>query len=410
VVETGFTFCAMAFMVFVGCSPTGVRDRVKEADVRLTALEAAFNTMLDTLRPLVGDLNGGVAPPPPARTPTSPLARANLMACTRFSVRLITKDRNTMRADLHVFCKDRPQLAVYCPLGNFTIVSSIMDGVAPTELGMSAASPTMLAVSPNAASPLGLNAVAATMGINLGERRQRRREDDEYSTSLASCSTASTMRSKQHDYQPSEASLKLAMGMVTMVCARPSEPLEAFRPTVRGALVPPKAAMDEPSLLLALAAESVQILAGADPRTLDAAYSEVDPCREMCWIPKGLVAHRKVNAPVAEESFGVLRSSDDLEKLCRLVPKAAGKPSSQPACTSLGRSASFSDSEGSNLSDDEELGKTRPPSLADGYLESLPANSSQHLALVFDSNEDRDRCLSLFELAGLLPEPSPDWP
>merc|ERR1712106_778815 len=60
-VEAVFTILALTPVVFVGCSPTGVCDRAKDADVRLSVLEAAFNTMLDTLRPLMGDLGGGSA-------------------------------------------------------------------------------------------------------------------------------------------------------------------------------------------------------------------------------------------------------------------------------------------------------------------------------------------------------------
>merc|ERR1719215_376934 len=102
--EAVFTVMALALVVFVGCSPTGVGDRAKDADVRLSVLEAAFNTMLDTLRPLMGDLGGGAAG---CSEPVSP--GGALVAFSRFSVRLITTDRNTLRCDLHVLCKDSPQ-------------------------------------------------------------------------------------------------------------------------------------------------------------------------------------------------------------------------------------------------------------------------------------------------------------
>jgi len=405
-VEAGITFVAMAVVVFAGCSPTGLRDRVKEADVRLTALEAAFNTMLDTLRPLMGDLHGGVAPPPVPTSPTNMLA-----ACTRFSVRLISKDRNTLRANLHVFCKDVPQLFVHCPLANFTILSGSLDSVAPTELGLNASSPAVFAGGRTSLSPgmgQGLNAVAATMGINLGERRQRRREDDEYSTSLASCSTASTSRSKKINYQPSEASLRMAMGMVTTVCARQNEPLEAFRPTSSGAVIPAKAPVDEPSLLLALEADSVQIIAGFDPRSLD-------PSEASSWHP-GLVASLeallpllKSEAPIAGAgSFGVLRDSDEMERLCR--GGDVDTPSLWPSLP-LGRlSSDCSDSEGSAAMSDEDDERRIPRSIpAESYLKEA-SSSSRHLAVLFDSVAERDRCLELFGVAGLLSEPNPDWP
>merc|ERR1719498_1644522 len=118
---------------------------------------------------------------------------------------------------------------IVCSMGSFAILSSSLSSIQPTNLGVTAASPSVLASSYGPAGPgQGLNAVAASMGINLGERRQRRREDDEYSISLASASTASTLRSKKSNgtgaFQPAEGDMKLAMGMVSSISSRPNEP------------------------------------------------------------------------------------------------------------------------------------------------------------------------------------------
>jgi hypothetical protein len=116
--------------------------------------------------------------------------------------------------------------------------------------------------------------------------------------------------------------------------------------------------------------------------------------------------------PAEAESFGVLRSGDELERLCKAAPSLflAGTPTRQLS-KPLGRLSSDSDSDDSNATDVERLesGETEKMLPAEGYF-SEAKYTSQHLAVVFDSVEERDRCLSLFEVAGLLPEPSPDWP
>jgi hypothetical protein len=191
------------------------------------------------------------------------------------------------------------------------------------------------------------------------------------------------------------------MGMVTTICTSSNEPLEAFRPTLRGAVFPPKAAQDEPSLLLAVAADSVQV---------EAEHTE-ERSKSFAFLESFLPLSKKEEPAGAVESFGVLRNAEQMECLCRAVPPGASgltTPTSRPMATPLGRLSSDSDSEAPELSDDDSPRKHRP-SAADGYLSQADV-LAQHLAVVFDTVEERDRCLSLFEVAGLLPEPSPEWP
>jgi len=389
-VEALTTYVAMIILVLVGCWPYGVRDRAWEADIRLLTLEAGFNCMLDSLRPLMGDLNGGILPSPMFPTPSgNPLLSSML-----FPVRLISTDRNTLRAYIHA-PGDSSKLVVSCPLGNFALTAERVQSVFPTILGISAANPTLWnggMGSPS--SGQGLSAMAATVGINLGGGRQRRREDDEYSTSLASVSTASTLK-RIGGNQPSEASLKLAMNMVAEL-NRHGEPLEAFRAHQNAGMVPPKAPVDEPSLLFALLEDHVRFMLSAGPdhthSAAQVAGGTEDGCRSCCS------RQCAAGALEAEDRFGVLRSRDSLERLCTSPPTTAGTPAqfgtpSRPTATPLGR---FSDSDSDGFLSDEEP----KPNPADTYIKETCGEFSKHLAVLFDSVEERDRCLALFEMSG----------
>jgi hypothetical protein len=193
------------------------------------------------------------------------------------------------------------------------------------------------------------------------------------------------------------------MNMVAKVNAKQLEPLEAFRPTIQGSVLPPKAAVDEPSLLIALTSDSVKVLATSDEQSSD-------PSQYFESARANAQASAKADDTIAE-SFGVLRSSEQLERLCR-APPSSDTPHSIAESTGRRRSGSESDSDGSQMSADELRKARSPQSAADGYLNQAGYTyySSQHLALVFDSTEERDRCLSLYELYGLMPENGPDWP
>merc|ERR1719375_896363 len=105
------------------------------------------------------------------------------------------------------------------------------------------------------------------------------------------------------------------MGMVTTVCARTNEPLEAFRAATRGAVFPPKAAVDEPGLLLALAADSVHVVGSSDPRYWQPSrQSAGEEGSKRLGVSASLEAllpsFRKQGPTEHVQSFGVLRNAE----------------------------------------------------------------------------------------------------
>jgi len=172
---------ALVILVVFGCSPLSTRPRSSEADLRLSVIEAAFNALLDTLRPLMGDTRAaGLGAGTKLPQPPLPLAMTEVPQGTeaasqsRFSVRLVTSDRNTLRATLHICGPSQQQkpskrepgaaaMCVSCALGGFSILAEHLEGATPMDLGASAAGAGEL--GGHASSPQGLTSLAATMGI-----------------------------------------------------------------------------------------------------------------------------------------------------------------------------------------------------------------------------------------------------
>jgi hypothetical protein len=405
--EAGVTVAAMAVVISLGCSPAGMRDPAQIADNRLMAVEAGFNTMLDTLRPLMADLNSGILPSPAPPAPANPSLRSK-----RFSVRLIASDRNTLRADLHVIFTKRPKLLVSSPLGDFTVYAGCIDSAFPTKISAPLSSLHGRGIS-SPCTDQACSALALVAGINEGESHHERREDDEFSTSLKSVSTASNRKHRDTN-QPSEQSLRLAMGMVANLNASQTTPLETFRPGTSAGVVPPKVAAEEPSILFALAGSHIQTIPGFEldhsgsivsvqqapgRKARTEALAKTCGCRRVSSM-----LYVKTNRTALVDNFGILRDHDDLERLCRPNFQQCISGTPRLAATSLGRNTDNSDSD---YFSDEEAKQTPTDGYFQGLKEKRMGNENlQHLAVLFDSIQERDRCLSFFDAADLIP-PTP---
>lgn len=157
-------------------------------------------------------------------------------------MRMITSERLTLRGTLSVL-QEECSLRVRCPLGSFDLVAKGLESAAGAELGRCAAGEVDTLVSPPRSGW-----VSSLQG-RFGRATERRRDDD-----LASVSTASTLtRSKT---QVDEASLHLALAMVTALSRRRAEPLEVFFAKKEIFLAPPKASYDEPAIILSVAEDT----------------------------------------------------------------------------------------------------------------------------------------------------------
>eukprot|EP00434_Breviolum_minutum_P040899 symbB.v1.2.036363.t1/scaffold5117.1/size30692/2 len=239
------------FALLMACAPGKEMRRSELVDQRLEALEAAFNALLDTLRPLLGP----AAPP------------ALQSSGERFSVRMVTSERFTLRGTLTI--SQECSLQISCPLASFNLVASGLEGAVPTELGRCAAgevdSMTLSPPRPQGiwATTLGMRFTRQILGssfvsfhshgqVEMKHRSpERTRRDDD----LASVSTASTLTRGKN-----QASLHLALAMVTALNRRQAEPLEVF--FAKTLMAPPKAAYDEPAIVLSLAEDQLTCQAG----------------------------------------------------------------------------------------------------------------------------------------------------
>jgi len=290
-------FAIICFIVF-GCTPYVVRCRSGLVDLRFIELEAAINSMLDALRPLLREPFDGCEPGvhtsaqrsfSDAALPSSGRDVQKDSQCKSkryFSVRVITSRRLTLRANLQVNCNSDDLTAgcyVASPLSGFQLAAARVAIVTPTDLGRHAA--------------------ASLMGSAHALARHRResrsqgwgRQDDDVSVSGVSISTASTLRRNGH--QVDEASLSQALNLVTGICARQYEPLELLRTSRAGSLVPTKATVDEPAALLGFANDQLsfvraEALPGAD------------------W-------HASESARQCVALRGIVRDFDEVELLCK---------------------------------------------------------------------------------------------
>jgi len=245
-------------LVAFGCAhgAAGVRSRTRaeEADQRVEVLEAAVNSMLDMLRPLLGAGAGPVDPPGTA--PKLPLAAkcGPVKLSNRFSVRLVTAERFTVRATLDIGEPGRDPFIATSLLDGLHIAASSVDRLTPTDLGCNKA----VAVDLEALQARGsgrdtawVTDFANRAGLSFGGYVAH---DDAQSTSVHSGSTAST-RDRKGD-QWDEFSLRLAVAVVTALNSRRSEQLEVFR---RLKWRPPKAAIEEPCLIFGMSSREVHV-------------------------------------------------------------------------------------------------------------------------------------------------------
>eukprot|EP00929_Paragymnodinium_shiwhaense_P044524 TRINITY_DN22830_c0_g3_i2.p1 TRINITY_DN22830_c0_g3~~TRINITY_DN22830_c0_g3_i2.p1 ORF type:complete len:1290 (+),score=236.41 TRINITY_DN22830_c0_g3_i2:276-4145(+) len=456
-IELVSTVALVVAHVVFGCAPTGMRRRSLEVDVRMAELEAFLNTLLDTLKPLLQD---PPRPMPPALGALSDYSYGKGSEGEPVSLRLITSDRRTMRAELRIapVAQDGAEhVVVSCPIGRFSLVAASLRGLTPTDLGRSAAWTPGLALELAAGSPLadvaGLSlaanpslshrgsgsAVAGLSGLSMSawatamvssrQNNPLRSRDDEasLSASQATASTASTLRHAGGGGSKDEAMLHLAMGAVTALSRQRCEPLEVFRQDDYRGISPAKMTMEEPALLLAMSVEDVRVRKGAAAAEALSVAAEAGgalvatpPRRQWlsgllggrspaAWLPSGWSAAQASAAGGGEASvdnFGVLRIAQDLRSLCRSEgPSLLRSPASSIVD---GRSRlSTSDSEWSSDDDQTELRKGSPSKAGTQRgkgVHTAVAQSEVHLALVFDSYAERDRCSRLLQNFLKLPE------
>jgi len=448
-VEASAALLAVIILTFIGCAPHGIKARAVEADQRLVALETALNALLDSLRPLLGDVRGGGLPSPPVLgTGIAQPPRERY-----FSVRLLTEDRRTLRAALVVYCTESgPMMCISCALADFCVLGRRVDCATATDLGP--CGPVVVADSPcsgapwpgGGQTPLSVAALTAHVGVSLGgEQRPRRvRGDDEVSVSAASVSTASTLR-RGGAHQPDEVSLRLAVAMITAICSRASEPLEIFRPTVSGAVLPPKSKSDEPALLLGLPENRLYLAAGVEPLAgvsscnlpyprcpsriniwrwpvlcKAAKHAHTALCRRGGWLP----VRKEIGM---KDIFGVVRTPMELHALLvargdsfdEEVASQMEAPIAEARNGSGRRMSTCSPrhSEPSPWSDDsrhdmgrESLARSVDASTGSGLVEGgvgFPGSvedgtALKHVVVIFDSTADRDHCLTVLREAELL--------
>lgn len=277
-----------AFTMLAACSPGKEMRRSDLVDQRLEALETAFNALLDTLRPLLGS----AAQP---HCMQGKVGTSSSMGVERFSVRMVTSERFTLRGTLTI-SQEECSLQISCPLASFNLVANGLEGAVQTELGRCAAGEVdAMMMSP----PRQGTSWAASLGMRFSRASpdtRARRDDD-----LASVSTASTLTRGKN--QVDEASLHLALAMVTALNRRHAEPLEVFFAKTGVVMAPPKAAYDEPALVLALAEDQLTCYAG---------FGAFGP--EMRSGPKGGCFGK--GAAITKDSFGVVRDPSEMRQLC----------------------------------------------------------------------------------------------
>lgn len=392
--------------ILIVLDPCQVRSKAGELDDRIEVIEAAVNTMLDSLRPLLGNDNWasrsprsesaafpGLPVPSPSATQAPTKAGKRFTSQRFFSVRLVTAEKQTVRAVLHLPASSesdtlsRSKFSVYSPLAKFGICTNeFLESVSATVLGQSAAGSidNAFSFSPEDPSSGFLTTWVASQISGHQRSRQRQRSDDEFSTSLASVSTSSTMRSGRAN-QVDEAALQLALAAVTALSRRRKEPLEAFRVNGPGrTVVPPKSVEDEPCLVITM-------LQG-----------------RLKYITRN------------EDVHGVLRNPNELRRLFQRQEEQRGgllslayrgglpSPDSDQACIDSPRSSmSGGSTPRGAVSDEEELagdqqGRPKTPSSPARYAKIKDLSAPRHLAVLFDSYDERDNCLRLLHDSGIV--------
>lgn len=323
------TLCMAAIFVAVCCRPLCEPQRVEQTGARLIALEAAFNTLLDMLRPLLGPeaatskVNGAacMGSSPLGRTRSSLRGQLDLPA---LSARLVTTDLRTLRVSLSVEAGWGPAAALVmrCPLTDFSIVvTGCLASAVPTELlGPSSGPPCSAHGASQTLQQWRKNSFATLMeeaAVCGHARPSQRCQDDEASLSAASLSTASTMRPGGPCGATDEATWAKSLAGITAITSRKKAPLEAFRTAPAGVVapvVPTKASAGEAVLLLQLLPDSARIFPGPQPPSR--ARQGAVP-----WWRFDLKSG--MGDPITgSEDFGVLHAPWDLRKLCH--PQMSG--------------------------------------------------------------------------------------
>lgn len=365
-----------AFTMLAACSPGKEMRRSELVDQRLEALETAFNALLDTLRPLLGS----AAQP---HCMQGKVGTSSSAGVERFSVRMVTSERFTLRGTLTIL-QEECSLQISCPLASFNLVANGLEGAMQTELGRCAAGEVdSMMMSP----PRQGTSWAASLGMRFSRASpdtRARRDDD-----LASVSTASTLTRGKN--QVDEASLHLALAMVTALNRRAAEPLEVFFAKTGVVMAPPKAAYDEPALVLAFAEDQVTCYAG---------FGAFGP--EIRSGPKGGCFGK--GATITKDSFGVVRDPSEMRQLCTDEEEGPLGRSTSLNLNIDESPRSYAASQGSNDSEDEGAGCKWPSSTrSNGRYAKLFSAAPRHLALVFDTFAARDRCLEVIRETLPLP-------
>lgn len=371
VVEVVGAVKAMSILVFVGCSHTQARLRSVEVELRLHELEAAFNAMLDILRPLLESDSSASAAMDVVGTRS---LNGGTQSATngQFRIRLVTSERQTLRAMLSLGVQGKQPFSVACSTAGVTLTAEQAVNATPTDLrggGRAGGRPEM--PLQNSSAP----GWAAALLTRFGNPRQ----DDAYAVSLSSASTAVTASSRNGN-QVDDTTMYLVTGMVTMVCSRKSEPLEVLRCVDAGGLglLPPKAFVEEPCLILAVAKGDVTL------------------CRDIeVADPLGAMLSRALRGSASTDSIGLLSSGAQLRQL--LEPEAGSKDD----CADSPRSSGASNG---TITLAEREGAFTFAAAADGdpCLKSAAIPDLEHIVMLFDSYSERDLCLSSMRGLGLL--------
>eukprot|EP00930_Biecheleria_cincta_P016239 TRINITY_DN1328_c0_g1_i1.p1 TRINITY_DN1328_c0_g1~~TRINITY_DN1328_c0_g1_i1.p1 ORF type:complete len:1205 (+),score=222.53 TRINITY_DN1328_c0_g1_i1:174-3788(+) len=442
--EVALLALSLVLLVAVDCRPSKALGRPEVVDLRLEALESAFNAMLDTLRPLLGQR----AQSQWTNKENEEEEEAAPAVEERFAVRLLTAERQTIRGTLRLVKEEENyKVQVTCPLASFDLCAWRLEGTMPTEFGRSAAGDADV-LSPSAPGPAErgglLPAWASSLASRLGGQspQRRARADDE---DLASVSTASTLK-RDGKKQVDEASLHLALAMVNAMNRRQQEPLEVFRavgpPEVRGRIIlPPKVALDEPGLVLALA-EDRFTCAASRPCASFGAVPEV-PLVSRCFKPTQ-AAKKELPCRMQQDRLGLVREPSEMRALCgqgetaedsagdlhslRRLSGSAGTiqvnvdDSPRSWAASIGSGGSFGGSDPGT--EDDELSDARPGSTSPKWpltpsryrrYSKIFSSAPRHLALVFDSWSVRDRCMAMLrerlpsaQMGGTISTPDSD--
>lgn len=367
---------AILIFVFVGCTHNQAgSSRKVEANLRVEALEAAFNSMLDVMRPLLGP--GAVPIDFGCSAGIQDLATTvlsnKLFKSTHFSVRLVSAEGQTIRTTLILKFGAATSITASCSLAGFSFAFGGAETAMATDLGDIGNLGVESALSAAANQGTGPSQSWAA-GLIGRFRSEQPRQEDAVSISIGSASTACTLKSKRTD-TVDEFSLHLVASMLRTLSARREYPMEVFRAGHLGGLgiMAPKAAVEEPCLVLGIAVE------------------------KMLWAEP----HLQGKGPAARlptDELGVLRDSGEMSRLLRGESRQGGSPRS--SCASNGSALTLSSAEESGS---PSFGMYNPKFTVKTSTDQRSLGEQRHLAILFDTYAERDLCLSVLRSIGFIP-------